>query len=73
MNDDLINKKLGSKIIYLRKAKSYSQEKFAEKVNISTIYMSEIERGEANPTLEKLKNIADSLEVELVELFNFSF
>ena len=35
--------------------------------------MSEIERGEANPTLEKLKNIADSLEVELVELFNFSF
>ena len=35
MNDDLINKKLGSKIMYLRKAKSYSQEKFAEKVNIS--------------------------------------
>lgn len=35
--------------------------------------MGQIERGEANPTLEKLLAIADALEVEIKELFTFSF
>ena len=72
-NFEHINKKIGAKIAYMRKKKSYSQEKFAEKVNISTIYLGEIERGDANPTLDKLKAIANALDVELCELFNFSF
>lgn len=66
-------KKLGVKIAYLRKSKRFSQERFAEKINISEIYMGQIERGEANPTLEKLLAIADALEVEIKELFTFSF
>ena len=66
-------KKLGVKVAYLRKSKRFSQERFAEKINISEIYMGQIERGEANPTLEKLVAIADALEVEIKELFTFSF
>ncbi len=66
-------KKLGVKIAYLRKSKRFSQERFAEKINISEIYMGQIERGEANPTLEKLLAIADALEVEIKELFTFFF
>ncbi len=66
-------KKLGAKIAYLRKSKRYSQERFAEKIDISEIYMGQIERGEANPTLEKLIAIAGALGVEMRELFTFSF
>ena len=68
-----LEKKLGAKIAYLRKSKRYSQEKFAEKIDISVIYLGQIERGEANPTLSKLKNIANVLDVEVNELFTFSF
>ena len=73
MMNNNVYKKLGAKIAYLRKSKRYSQEKFAEKIDISEIYMGQIERGEANPTLEKLITIADALEVEIKELFTFSF
>ena len=73
MMDNNAYKKLGAKIAYLRKNKRYSQEKFAEKINISEIYMGQIERGEANPTLEKLIAIAGALGVEMRELFTFSF
>lgn len=71
-NDDL-EKKLGAKIAYLRKSKRFSQAKLAEKADISEIYVGEIERGDANPTLEKLKLIANALNVDVVELFNFTF
>lgn len=68
-----LEKKLGAKIAYLRKSRRFSQEKLAEKADISEIYVGEIERGDANPTLEKLKLIANALDVEISELFNFSF
>ena len=67
-----LEKKLGTKIAYLRKSRRFSQEKLAEKTEISEIYIGEIERGDANPTLEKLKLIANALDVEISELFNFS-
>lgn len=73
MMNNNVYKKLGAKIAYLRKSKRYSQEKLAEKTDISEIYMGQIERGEANPTLEKLIAIADALGVEIRELFTFSF
>ena len=67
-----LEKKLGAKIAYLRKSRRFSQEKLAEKADISEIYVGEIERGDANPTVEKLKLIANALDVEISELFDFS-
>ena len=67
-----LEKKLGAKIAYLRKNRGFSQEKLAEKADISEIYVGEIERGDATPTLEKLKLIANALDVEISELFDFS-
>ncbi len=72
MTDISIERKLGAKIAYLRKLKHLSQEKMAEKVDISEIYMGQIERGEANPTLDKLKAIAKVLDIEIKELFDFT-
>ena len=67
-----LDKKLVAKIAYFRKSRLFSQEKLAEKADISEIYVGEIERGDANPTLEKLKLIANALDVEISELFDFS-
>lgn len=73
MNNVNLEKRLGAKIAYLRKTKRYSQEKLAEKSDISLVYIGDIERGDANPTLDKLKALANDLEVEVMELFDFSF
>lgn len=63
--------KVGLKIKILRDAKKQSQETLAEKAGTSAPYLGTIERGEQNPSLELLKNIADALEVDIRELFNF--
>lgn len=73
MNNVNLEKRLGAKIAYLRKTKRYSQEKLAEKSDISLVYIGDIERGDANLTLDKLKALANALEVEVMELFDFSF
>ena len=73
MNNVNLEKRLGAKIAYLRKTKRYSQEKLAEKSDIGLVYIGDIERGDANPTLDKLKALANALEVEVMELFDFSF
>ena len=73
MNNLNLEKRLGAKIAYLRKTIRFSQEKLAEKSDISLVYIGDIERGDANPTLDKLKALANALEVEVMELFDFSF
>ena len=36
-------------------------------------YIGQIERGEANVTIKTMKILANALNVELSELFNFKF
>jgi len=45
-----------------------SQESLAERVGISSKYLSSIERGKENPTLDTLIKLAAALEVELSDL-----
>ena len=42
-------------------------------VGISFQYISQIECGVANPTLEKIIKLAEALDVEVKDLFDFSF
>ncbi|EQC00173.1 hypothetical protein B738_12964 [Photorhabdus temperata subsp. temperata M1021] len=49
-----------------------SQEAFADKCGIDRTYISGIERGIRNPTLEIINIIASGLQIELTELFDFS-
>jgi len=46
-----------------------SQAAFAEKVNISIAFLSQIERGIKYPASETLSSIANALGVEVCELF----
>ena len=52
-----------------RNRREWSQMQLAEKANISMNFLSEIERGLKWPYPETLQKLADSLEIEVFELF----
>ncbi len=56
------------KIRSIRQSKNWSQEKMAEKLKISTNGYAKIERGETKAHIPKLEQIAEILELDLMEL-----
>ena len=62
---------IGGRIGELRKQKGITQEELAGKMGISPKYLSSIERGKENPTLNTLINLAQSLNIQISELFDF--
>lgn len=71
--NNLLEKRLGAKLAYIRKSKKLSQIKLAEIVNMNFNYIGQIERGEANVTIKTIKILANALDVEAKEFFDFSF
>ena len=59
---------IGKRIKEARQAKGLSQEALSEKIGMSAKYLSSVERGKENPTLDTLIKLADALEVEASEL-----
>lgn len=59
-----INAVVGNNIRRYRKLRHLTQEILAEKLDVSTIYISYLERGSKVPSLELLVKIANVLEVE---------
>jgi transcriptional regulator with XRE-family HTH domain len=62
----------GARIKELRKNEGVSQERLSEQIGIESKYLSRIEVGKSYPSLETVEKIADALQVEIKELFNFS-
>lgn len=62
---------IGLRIKGLRKTKKLSQEELAERAETSPNYVSRMERGTENPTLDMLIKISKALEVDMWELFDF--
>ena len=62
---------LGKRIRELRKNQGISQEQLAERAGISSQYVSNIERGKDNPTLDLLLGLADALKVSLGQMCDF--
>ena len=60
---------LGMRITYLRKQKGWSQEDLALEANINKNYISDLERGRRNPSLEILERLADAFGITLEILF----
>ncbi|MCW3540503.1 helix-turn-helix domain-containing protein [Burkholderia cenocepacia] len=60
---------LGKRIKECRHAVEKSQETLAFEALVDRTYISAIERGIANPSIETLANICYSLNVTLAELF----
>ena len=63
---------LGRRIKELRKLRKLSQEELSEQVNIDPKHLSRIEVGRGFPSLDTLKRLADVLNVDIKDLFEFS-
>lgn len=51
-----------------RKEKNMSQEQLALLCNIDRSYLGRIERGEVNPTLEKIYELSNALHIKASDL-----
>jgi len=63
-----INHQLGARIRFLRTSAKLTLEVFAFNSSINTNYLSDLERGNRNPTIKVLNKIANGLNISLSEL-----
>ena len=61
---------LHEKIRFFRRTKGFTQEQIAEKLNITPVAYSNIERGESGVSMKRLEEIAEAIGVELWELLS---
>jgi len=64
-----LRERFGLRVRELRLASGFSQEAFADHASIARSYMSRIERGMANPSLDAIEGLADALGVDVSALF----
>jgi transcriptional regulator with XRE-family HTH domain len=73
---DTIEEALGATVTELRIRRGVSQAALADKLGYSISYISKLERGQMNPTLRTLFDLADSFGIEpdaLVKTMKRSF
>ena len=63
---------IGIRIKHLRQERGLSQEALSEKVGISPKYISSIERGKENPTLDIIIKLAGALQVDIEDIFKIA-
>ena len=59
---------LGEAVRAKRKEAGFSQEKLAEKADLSSVFISRVERGKESPSLDNLVKIAKALRVRVRDL-----
>ena len=64
-----VNKQLGMRVRYLREQKKMTLEDLSFEANVNKNYLSDLERGNRNPTVKILERIAVALGITLEELF----
>ena len=67
-----IKKLFGMRIKELRKNLGLSQEELAEKAEITSKYLSRVEMGQHFPSIDTLVKLANVLNVELKDFFEFT-
>ena len=65
-----IKEKIGQRIRSLRKELNLSQEALALKSEVDRTYMTDLENGRRNVSIEILEKIISALEVSFTEFFN---
>ena len=69
MDEETLRIKLGAAIRTRRSELGYSQDSFADQIEMHRAYYSSIERGERNLTLSTMARVAGGLKCALAELF----
>lgn len=65
-------KRVGNTIRGYRLSNNISQETLAERSNLTSTYIGQLERGNMNPTVSTLQRITTALNISLLELFEES-
>lgn len=71
MGKDDLSGKLGRRIVQLRDNLGLRQVDLAHRAEIDDGFLRRIESGRVNPTIKTLEKIANGLEVQIKELFDF--
>ncbi len=61
--------KFGETVRTLRQSKQISQEQFADMCGLHRTYISDIELGKRNVSLENIEKIAKALDITISQLF----
>ena len=64
-----IQEKLGQRIKHLRQKQGLSQEQFAYLCELDRTYITSVENGKRNVSLQNIKKIADALGISISEFF----
>lgn len=67
-----LQEKLGKAIIQLRKLRGLAQEQFANEAEIDRRYMSDIENGKRNISIDVIERLANCLGINVSELFSIA-
>lgn len=68
MKNDIV-KDFGHTIRQLRSMRNISQESYAAMCDLHRTYISDVELGKRNVSLENIKKMADALGIQISELF----
>jgi transcriptional regulator with XRE-family HTH domain len=64
-----INHRFGKAIRRRRRELDLSQEELAERAELHQTYISDVERGGRNPSLENVEKLANALGISIARLF----
>jgi transcriptional regulator with XRE-family HTH domain len=62
-------KRVGVNVQRLRRAAELSQEELGDRADVHQTYLSQLEGGKRNPSVDVLERIARALKVDIAELF----
>jgi transcriptional regulator with XRE-family HTH domain len=65
-----IKSRIGQRIKELRLKKSISQEQLALKADLDRTYMTSVENGRRNISIQNIEKIINALEITFEEFFN---
>ena len=64
-----VKQRFGKAIRRRRRELDLSQEELAERAELHRTYVSDIERGDRNPSLENIEKLAKALNIRVSDLF----
>ncbi len=64
-------RKVGNRLREIRHRRKMSQEALAHAANLERAYVSGLERGQFNVSVDSLARLADALKVHIREFFEF--
>jgi transcriptional regulator with XRE-family HTH domain len=64
-----IREQFGNRLTELRKERKMTQDKLAELSGLTRVYISGIEQGKRNVSLEVIAKLVEALEIKITQFF----